>query len=76
MDYKPGEVLVPNLRFLPRCDCDEGVDVKTEVTRWGGSRVMKITVECAKCGTLYEQETAYGVEGMPVAQIDQGEQDE
>lgn len=63
-DQIPGEVLVPQTRFLPSCDC--GLFELTAATEsFDTGAVVKIHVQCAVCGIEYREDLPYDIGVKP-----------
>lgn len=63
-DQIKGEVLVPQCRFLPKCECDTP-KIVAWLESFGESWTVQIQIQCVNCGSVpYEQELPQGVEGI------------
>lgn len=61
MNEIKGEVLVPQNRFIPKCECKPISPVNARI-RWrnfGNSRIVTLEVECKICETPYAAELPY-----------------
>lgn len=71
MDAIKGEVLVPQSRFLPKCECVPPIPIVSieKTDKYGDSYIPKLYAICALCYTMYERETSYGVSGIAHGKI-------